>query len=115
MKKGYRAYLLHILDAIKNIEEFTQECSKEKFDKAKIIQDSVIRNLEIIGEAAKHVPASIRKKYASIEWKRIAGMRDILVHEYFGVDMDRVWQVLKVRLPELKEEINNILRNETDK
>ncbi len=115
MKNGYHAYLLHILDAIKNIEKFTKGCSKEKFMKAKIIQDSVIRNLEIIGEAAKHVPASVRKKYDSIEWKRIAGMRDILIHEYFGVDLDRVWQVLKVRLPELKEGINNILRNETDK
>ncbi len=115
MKNGYRVYLLHILDAIKNIEEFTKGCSKEKFIKAKIIQDSVIRNLEIIGEAAKHVPASVRKKYSSIEWKRIAGMRDILIHEYFGVDLDRVWQVLKVRLPELKEGINNILSNEADK
>ncbi len=115
MKNGYRVYLLHILDAINNIEEFTKGCSKEKFIKAKIIQDSVIRNLEIIGEAAKHVSASVRKKYASIEWKRIAGMRDILIHEYFGVDIDRVWQVLKVRLPELKEGINNILRNEIDK
>jgi uncharacterized protein with HEPN domain len=115
MKNGYRAYLLHILDAIKNIEDFTKRCSKEKFIEAKMIQDSVIRNLEIIGEAAKHVPASVRKEYASIEWKRIAGMRDILIHEYFGVDLDRVWQVMKVRLPELKEGINNILRNETDK
>lgn len=115
MKNGYQVYLLHILDAIRNIEEFTKGCSKEKFLKAKIIQDSVIRNLEIIGEAAKHVPASVRRKYASIEWKRIAGMRDILIHEYFGVDLDRVWQVLKVRLPELKEGINKILSNEADK
>ncbi|TAN60959.1 DUF86 domain-containing protein [bacterium] len=115
MKNGYNAYLLHIIDAIKNIEEFTKECSKEKFTRTKIIQDSVIRNLEIIGEAAKHVPAAVRRKYVSIEWKRIAGMRDILIHEYFGVDIDRVWQVLKVRIPELKKEINNILRNQSGK
>lgn len=109
MKNSYRTYLQHILDAIQNIEEFTSGCAKEKFFKTRMIQDSVIRNLEIIGEAAKHIPPAIRKKHASIEWKRIAGMRDILIHEYFGVDLDRVWQVVKARLPELKERIDNIL------
>jgi uncharacterized protein with HEPN domain len=109
MKKDHRIYLLHILDAITAIETYTKNCDKVKFSKTRIIQDSVIRNLEIIGEAVKHVPLSIRKKDPTVEWKRIAGMRDILIHEYFGVDLDRVWQVIKVRLPELKEKLSAIV------
>ena len=101
MNKDYKVYLLHILDAIENIQFYTKGMPEEKFLKNKLVQDGVIRNLEIIGEATKNIPLNIRSKYPNIEWKKISGMRDVLIHDYLGVDLERVWQVLKRRLPAL--------------
>ncbi len=109
MKKDYTVYLSHILDAIHNIEQYTSGQTKSQFLKAKLVQDGVIRNLEIIGEATKQIPGQIRKKHPQIEWKKIAGMRDILIHDYLGVDLERVWQVLKHRIPELEREAASII------
>ena len=71
----------------------------------------MIRNLEIIGEAVKQLPADIKRKYHKIEWKKIAGLRDILIHAYFGVDIEILWDIIKTKLPELKKETHNILNN----
>jgi uncharacterized protein with HEPN domain len=65
--------------------------------------------LEVIGEAIKKVPSKIRSKYPEVEWKRIAGLRDILIHEYFGIDMDIIWDIVQNKLPELEKQINQIL------
>ena len=110
MSKDYRAYLLHMLEFIKNIETYTKRKGKEGFFANKLIQDAVVRNLEIIGEAAKNIPSNVRGKYPNIEWKKIAGMRDILAHDYIGVDIERVWGVVKNRLPALKKEIGILLK-----
>jgi len=71
--------------------------------------DAIIRNLEIIGEAAKHIPVEMRETYPSIPWKEMSGMRDKLIHDYFGVDLKVVWKTIHDQLPELKSQINNIL------
>jgi uncharacterized protein with HEPN domain len=109
MNRDYTVYLLHILDAITIIESYVAGLTEESFRQNRLIQDGVIRNLEIIGEAAKKLPKRLINRYPDIEWKKMAGMRDVLIHDYFGVDLERVWGVVKNRLPDLKEKIIKII------
>lgn len=106
--KDDRVYLRHIMDAIERIEEYT-EAGAEQFTLTPIVQDAVIRNLEIIGEAVKNLSEGFRHSHPDIEWRRIAGMRDVLIHEYFGVDLQVVWNVVSMRLPTLKQYVTNLL------
>ena len=96
-------YIEHIKDAIKDIESFTKNLSKEKFLNSKLRQNAVIRQLEVIGEATKNVPESFRKKYDKIEWRKMAGTRDKIIHHYFGIDLNAVWDMVKEDLPILKK------------
>jgi uncharacterized protein with HEPN domain len=109
MKKD-RAYLHDILDAISDIETFVERVSKDEFYNNKEKQYAVLRALEIIGEATKNLSKEVKAKYRKIPWKDIAGMRDKLIHFYFGVKLDLVWQTVKDELPELKAQINHILK-----
>ena len=83
----------------------------EDFSNNELIQDGVIRNLEIIGEAVKNLPDDIKKHYPEVEWRKIAGLRDILIHAYFGVDLEIIWDIVKNKVPELKEMVRKILSN----
>lgn len=85
--------------------------TEEEFYSNSMVQDAVFRRLEIIGEAVKNIPREIKDKYVEIPWKRIAGMRDILIHQYSGVKLERVWVVVKRDLPHLKENIINFKEN----
>jgi uncharacterized protein with HEPN domain len=105
MNRDIRVYLQDILESIEIIEEYTQELSSEDFFNRRQTQDAVIRRLEIIGEAVKHIPSDIRVEFPAIPWKKIAGMRDFLIHEYFGVNLERVWLVVSRDLPPLKKQI----------
>ena len=111
MKRDIGLFIEDILNSIKNIEEFSKNLDKEKFSKDNLRQSAIIRQLEIIGEAVKNIPDSFRKKYPKIPWKDIAGFRDILSHAYFGVSMDRVWNIIEIDLPKLKEDISKISIN----
>ncbi|MBC8206024.1 MAG: DUF86 domain-containing protein [Kiritimatiellales bacterium] len=100
MKKDPQIYLAHIRDAIQAIREYTEE-GKDVFLKDRKTQDAVIRNLEIIGEAVKNLPSEMTSRHQSVPWKNIAGMRDRLIHHYFGVNLKMVWGVVENRLDEL--------------
>ncbi len=107
--KEDKIFLKHILDSINQIEEYLNGVEFQDFIINKLIQDGVIRQLEIIGEATKRLSPELREKYSNIPWEDIAGMRDKLIHHYFGVDLDAVWDTVAKDLPDLKENVKKIL------
>ncbi len=111
MRKNVKIYLEHILEAINLIEEYIQDKKISEFLESKQLQDSVIRRIEIIGEAIKNIPGDFKNTHENIPWKEITGMRDILIHQYFGVDLELTWEVIKTDLPALREQII-LIKNE---
>ena len=106
MKRDTRVYIEDILEAITKIEEYMKGLqSDEEFYNNTQIQDAILRRLEIIGEAVKNIPEGFRKQYPDIPWKQIAGMRDILTHEYFGVNLKRALKVVKEDMIDLLQNI----------
>jgi len=103
-----RTYLLHIRDCIRNISDDTAG-GRDAFLADRKTQDAVIRNLEVIGEAAKNLSASLTDDHPDIPWKQIAGMRDVLIHHYFGVKLETVWEVVVKDLPALNEKVAELL------
>lgn len=109
MKKNVKIFLEHILESINLIEKYIKDREKSDFLKFTQLQDSVIRRIEIIGEAMKNIPSDFKGSHENIPWKEIMGMRDILIHQYFGVDLELTWEVVKIDLPKLKKSIIFIL------
>ena len=111
MKRTHRLYLNDINEAIERIQGYVKDLTFEEFSKNMLVIDAVVRNFEIIGEATKHIPTEIKKDYPLIKWKEMAGMRDKLAHEYFGVNIEILWKTAKNRLPTLKPLVNELLKD----
>ena len=109
MERDDSVYLQHILDAIGRIEEYVHGINEETFYQQYLVQDGVIRQLEIIGEATKRLSREVRAKYPNVPWQDMAGMRDKLIHDYFGVDLDAVWLTVRDDVPALKAHVARTL------
>jgi len=101
-KRNILFFVLDMLEAIAKIERYTAGLTGEHFAANEMVLDAVVRNLEIIGEAARHLPGELRERYADIDWRRIVGFRNIVIHEYFDVDPAIVWAIATQHLPRLK-------------
>ena len=111
MDKNDFIYIEHILDSIEKIEKYTDSINVHGFVDNELVQDGVIRNFEIIGEASKKFSNKFREKYSNVPWKKISGMRDILIHDYIGIDIWAVWDTIEKDLPNLKEYLLEILKD----
>ena len=112
MAKEPTVYLKHIEDCIVQILEYTHGMELADFLRSRMTQDAVIRNLEIMGEAAKNINGEFRQKYPHVEWRKMAGMRDKLIHEYMAVDKWAVWEVVENVLPQLLDDIREMIDSE---
>ena len=111
MEKDDTVYLRHILDAISAVEEYLQGVDETRFKSMRLLQDGTIRQIEIMGEAIRHISKDLRRTYPKIPWQDVAGMRDKLIHGYFGVDIEKVWDTAQNDLPILKEQVIGILKD----
>ncbi len=99
-----------ILKAIEKIERYVDSMTLTMFKQNELVIDAVVRNFEIIGEASKSIPSSVQRSYSDIPWKEMKGMRDVLIHEYFGVDTKILWHTTKKNLPNLREQLEALLQ-----
>lgn len=107
-KRDPKLFLYDILSSVGAIEKYFNKISKKDFFENQLLQDGVVRRLEIIGEAAKNIPLRIKKQNEKIPWTKIVGLRNVITHEYFGINLERVWNIVKDDLPELKKQIKKI-------
>ncbi len=105
MPRDYKLQLDDILEAIERIKQYTRDMSEEAFALDHKTQDAVIRNLEVIGEASSHLPPEIQEQFKDVPWGMMKGIRNILAHEYFGIDLEIVWKTVKEDLPILKKRL----------
>ncbi|MGB9935842.1 MULTISPECIES: HepT-like ribonuclease domain-containing protein [Thermodesulfovibrio] len=110
-KRDLKLYIKDILNAIDSIEQFIEGMNYEDFIKDDKTSSAVIRKFEIIGEASKNIPVNFKKKYSDVQWKEMAGFRDKLIHFYFGIKYELVWETIKLKLPALKIRLAEILND----
>lgn len=108
-KRTYKMFVEDILSAMDKISRYIKGFTFEMFEKDEMIIDAIVRNLEIIGEASRNIPEEVREKYPYIPWRRMIGLRNIVIHEYFGIDLDIIWQIISINLPETRSEVKYML------
>jgi uncharacterized protein with HEPN domain len=108
MKKDPIVFLGHILESIDLIESYSEDVDEIEFMRSTPLQDKLVRRIEIIGEAVKNLPEDLKREHPEIPWRDIAGLRDIIVHQYFGLDLELIWDVVKRDIPELKPRLKRI-------
>ena len=111
-ERDHILFLEDILNAIEKIERYTENLMFEELCENDMAIDAIVRNLEIIGEASKNVPEKIKRKYPFVEWKEAIGFRNVLIHDYFGIDLESVWDTIKNNLPSLKNNTMKALQSE---
>jgi uncharacterized protein with HEPN domain len=111
-RRDYRDYLQDILDAVKDIKSFVDDMSFEQFRKDRKTLNAVVRSIEIIGEASKNIPDTLKAKHKELPWKQMTGMRNKLIHAYFGVDLETLWKAVNEDIPPLKQSIQKMLKDQ---
>jgi uncharacterized protein with HEPN domain len=111
-RKDFIVFLEDILNSIEKIERYTSGIIFEDFCKNEMMIDAIIRNLEIIGEAIRNIPKEVKDKYPEVEWREAVGFRNILIHNYFGVDLEAIWDTINNDIPIFKEKILKVLTSE---
>ncbi len=114
MKRDFFFRIEDILESIDKIEQYTKGKTQEEFYENNLLQDAVVRRLEVIGEAAKHIPTTIKNKNAQIPWKQMSGLRDIAIHDYSSLEYLRIWNTLKKDLPSTKVMIEQLKKEMED-
>lgn len=109
-KRDWRLFVEDILECIGKIEKYIKNMEFDKYEKDSKTIDAVVRNLEIIGEASKNIPENIKMRYKNVYWKGIVGLRNRIIHEYFGVDLKIIWHIIKEEIPILREQMEDILK-----
>jgi uncharacterized protein with HEPN domain len=112
MSRSQLLYLNDIAEAVASIRTYIGQMSYEEFSKDKMRIDAVVRNFEIIGEAAKNINEDLKKQFPTTDWKAVAGFRDTLIHGYFGIDLEILWDIIVHKIPQLEDEIDTMVRHE---
>lgn len=105
MPRDYQLYIDDIKKSCEKILRYTKDLEFDEFRRNELVYDAIIRNLEIIGEAAKNIPDEVRAQYSDVEWRKISGLRDVIAHAYFGIDDSIIWEIIQTKIPQLKKSI----------
>jgi len=114
MRRNYQLYLEDILESANKIQNYAGDLPFEHLIRDRMRVDAIVRNFEIIGEASSKIPQETRDKYSFVEWKKISNFRNVLAHEYFGVDYEIMWEIIKEKLPDLERQIKEIINREKE-
>jgi len=112
IKREFILYLEDMLKSMDRIEEYLSNLDFKKFKQTYLVVDAIIRNFEIIGEASKNIPPNIQEKYPEIPWKKMYGLRNLIAHEYFGIDYELIWEIARKNLPQNRNDLIEIIRKE---
>ena len=112
IKREFILYLEDMFQSMQRIEEYLGDLDFKKFKMTHIVVDAVVRNFEIIGEASRKIPSDIQEKYPEIPWRKMYGLRNLIAHEYFGIDYEMIWEIAKNNLPQNRKDLQKIIEKE---